>query len=347
MDQSTFKRIARLLKAAYNELEIEALKGGISTSSVDYQKALQTIRESLVAQEGFTIQAYDTAKQNYQTLNTKKKSTLDILSGVAEVLKGEPGQDAPLPTQEELLNLILPNIPKPIPGINGHTPTREELLQIILPLIPKPKDGTTPSREELLKLISSLMPDLRKMLDANTGYLEDKINNVEAKIPVVPPPINTAELKQEIRNEFAANFQRNIDILGMPDFRKLAMGLQGQIDDINRSGSGHTIQDEGTPLTRRTNLNFVGAGVTATDDSANNATVITISTSAGAGFQQPVSGAIDGSNKIFVWAVAPNAISVDGGRIIQKVSSDTTVNWTGTTTTTLAVAPNFDVFGLA
>ena len=47
-------------------------------------------------------------------------------------------------------------------------------------------------------------------------------------------------------------------------------------------GSGHVIQDEGTPLTARANLNFVGADVTATDDAGNNATVITIA-SAGSG----------------------------------------------------------------
>lgn len=41
-------------------------------------------------------------------------------------------------------------------------------------------------------------------------------------------------------------------------------------------GGGHTIQDEGTPLTQRTNLNFVGAGVAVTDDSGNDATVVTI-----------------------------------------------------------------------
>lgn len=60
-------------------------------------------------------------------------------------------------------------------------------------------------------------------------------------------------------------------------------------------GGGHTIQDEGTPLTQRTNLNFVGAGVTVTDDSGNDATVVTIS---GGG------GTIDGSgttNEITYW----------------------------------------------
>lgn len=41
-------------------------------------------------------------------------------------------------------------------------------------------------------------------------------------------------------------------------------------------GSGHTIQEEGTPLTARAALNFVGTGVAATDDSGNDATVVTI-----------------------------------------------------------------------
>ncbi len=42
------------------------------------------------------------------------------------------------------------------------------------------------------------------------------------------------------------------------------------------SSGGHTIEDEGTPLTDRTKLNFVGAGVTVTDDSGDDASVVTI-----------------------------------------------------------------------
>ncbi len=41
-------------------------------------------------------------------------------------------------------------------------------------------------------------------------------------------------------------------------------------------GGGHVIEDEGTPLTQRTKLNFVGAGVTVTDDSGDDASVVTI-----------------------------------------------------------------------
>ncbi len=36
-------------------------------------------------------------------------------------------------------------------------------------------------------------------------------------------------------------------------------------DFTSGGGGGHVIEDEGTPLTQRTNLNFVGAGVTVTD----------------------------------------------------------------------------------
>ena len=42
-------------------------------------------------------------------------------------------------------------------------------------------------------------------------------------------------------------------------------------------GTGHIIEDEGTPLAQRVTLNFIGTGVTATDDPANNATNVTIS----------------------------------------------------------------------
>lgn len=46
------------------------------------------------------------------------------------------------------------------------------------------------------------------------------------------------------------------------------------IADLASAGSGHVIEDEGTPLTQRANMNFVGAGVTATD--AGGKTVVTI-----------------------------------------------------------------------
>lgn len=48
------------------------------------------------------------------------------------------------------------------------------------------------------------------------------------------------------------------------------------VDSASGTG-GHTIEDEGTPLAARSKLNFVGAGVTVTDDSGDDASVVTIS----------------------------------------------------------------------
>lgn len=64
------------------------------------------------------------------------------------------------------------------------------------------------------------------------------------------------------------------------------------------------------------------------------------------GFQAPT-GTINGINQIFTFTAAPNAICVDNGRAMQKVSSDGTVNWTGATTIVIAVAPTFDIFGIS
>lgn len=50
------------------------------------------------------------------------------------------------------------------------------------------------------------------------------------------------------------------------------------------TGSGiTTVQDEGTPLTLRDTINFIGAGVTAVDDAGNSRTNITISGGGGGG----------------------------------------------------------------
>lgn len=45
---------------------------------------------------------------------------------------------------------------------------------------------------------------------------------------------------------------------------------------INPPRAGHIIEEEGTPLTQRKNLNFIGSTVTVTDNSGADATEVTI-----------------------------------------------------------------------
>ena len=59
-------------------------------------------------------------------------------------------------------------------------------------------------------------------------------------------------------------------------------GLQAvKKTDPTITASGHTIQDEGSNLTQRTNLNFSGSGVLAVDNAAGDVTTINISAGAG------------------------------------------------------------------
>lgn len=54
------------------------------------------------------------------------------------------------------------------------------------------------------------------------------------------------------------------------------------LDGVVSSGGGHTIQDEGSPVTQRTNLNFIGTAVAVTDNPANDATDVIVTASGGA-----------------------------------------------------------------
>ena len=45
-----------------------------------------------------------------------------------------------------------------------------------------------------------------------------------------------------------------------------------KLDELDNSGGGHIIEEDGTSLTQRDTLNFIGAGITASDDSVNEKT---------------------------------------------------------------------------
>src|ERR1700728_435264 len=90
------------------------------------------------------------------------------------------------------------------------------------------------------------------------------------------------------------------------------------------------------------------AGKNITISPVGGTGAVTINASGGggsSGIQSP-SGTVNGSNTVFTWSVAPNAIVVDGA-VLQNTEQGGTVNWTGTTTTTLLIAPTQSVFGVA
>lgn len=111
--------------------------------------------------------------------------------------------------------------------------------------------------------------------------------------------------------------------------------LKDQVDRISTTGGGHTIEDEGIPLTQRTSLNFVGAGVSVADSGGK--TVVTIGGGSTTFVENEVVGTGDDSTTVFSLANTPIAGSVHvfvGMR--QTLTDDYSISGT---TITFVVAP--------
>lgn len=76
-----------------------------------------------------------------------------------------------------------------------------------------------------------------------------------------------------------ANIQRVSDTLVITRINGTSYNID--LSDLGGGSGGHIIQEEGISLTQRSKLNFVGDGVTASDDSGNDATVVTINKDTG------------------------------------------------------------------
>lgn len=127
---------------------------------------------------------------------------------------------------------------------------------------------------------------------------------------------------------------------------KIAASQVAGLDDIFRNVRENQVA---VPVTtafynglRAKNLTIVGATAVQNGDTV---LVTPASTSGGTFAVMQPTGAVNGSNTAFTFTSAPSVIVVDQGRTMQKVSSDGTINWTGTTNVTLTLAPNYDIFG--
>lgn len=92
-------------------------------------------------------------------------------------------------------------------------------------------------------------------------------------------------------------------------------------------------------------VNTVVAGTGISVDSTDPANpIVSVTGASSFAVLIPSAGSVDSSNRIFTFATAPKVVILDNANIMNKVSSDGSVNWTGTTTITLAVAPNFNIY---
>jgi hypothetical protein len=98
------------------------------------------------------------------------------------------------------------------------------------------------------------------------------------------------------------------------------------------TGSAHVIQDDGTPLTQRANLNFVGTGFTVYDDAGNDATVVSgVSVSSAVGYAaNDLTWQVDGALYTGTGIVSPH-VWTRPGRLTSVMAYVATPGITGST----------------
>lgn len=186
-------------------------------------------------------------------------------------------------------------------GEKGDSPSTDELVSLITPLIPEPIKGDVGEKGDIGLTgekgdkgdVGSVGPK------GDTGEKGDKGDKGDTGPMGKTGPkgkdfdLEIAKEAKDIAEKAWMKASKTNSLTEMDDVT-ISTPTNDQVLKYNSttrkwengvgggSGGGHVIEDEGTPLTQRTNLNFVGSGVAVTDDAGNDATVVTINGGGGA-----------------------------------------------------------------
>lgn len=230
------------------------------------------------------------------------------------------------------------------------------------------KSNISSREKRLIETLDFKLKELRSSANSKDysfeiQQIQNQISNLSNK-KIDIPDFSSQILETEQRLETLIGLLPNDELKsGLDDIKKQVSILEDSFKKIreviiNRNqsyGGGNAnrqIRVEGVDvLTKYTDINIYGvtSSVISSVDNTNKRVNIGIQGGGGGGlsYHSPTSGIVNGSNTLFVWDTAPDIIFVDGVAK-QLVSSDGTVNWTlAGTTTTLVIAPVFDIFSLS
>ena len=239
MKQTKFFQLREQINSILEKSIKEALDDGINISSDKFQKILAKLKKILLEEKGLTLEEYEAVEHLLDTtedhggkveIAIKKlgeESKIEFKKGINDILQEFQRRidvliqelEAKEKTQlkpEDVKNIIQPLIPviPKFPIVKYYdkdiTGIIERLNSIKIPVIPKIKDWTNDIKNLQLNLISTLEGNKK---EAQTER-EKAFNELKELRMVISGESLEIKLK---------------DLLG-PAFRRLGMGLQGQID---------------------------------------------------------------------------------------------------------------------
>lgn len=281
MTPQEFKKVGRLLKELYLELKQEILNAGVDIFSEEYdivfKRGQERIRELVLQKLGYTLEQYREAK------------------ALVEAGRNEPSE-------------VLENLSKEISSVRSIPFLSEEQVKDIALKI---------ARAEVKppQIVNQIVREVEKptVIHETTEYddfelklaieeVRDKVDSI--KLPEGP---DVEKLKEDLKGYFTERLKENINIMSMPDFRKLAMGLQAQIDELS-------------------------ARVTTQTQVSSNVLAAT--------------GTIDDSNTAFTFPSRPSVLVINGGTY-RETGGAITWTWSSPTATlSVPVGTGGSIFGL-
>lgn len=213
---------------------------------------------------------------------------------------------------------------------------------------------TNNTSESLLQKMEEVKTNFLNDLESRDSSMKNEVGMSETKLneSIKSLERSISSIKNNLSKEIGDSKKDGDDFKNKinESMERLRADLISRISSVqgnNKGGSAHRklLINDVEIATRYADINFATSGITmvASNDNVNKVTDIAVTASSGAA--APTSGAVNGVNQTFVFTNAPSILFVDGVAK-QKVSSDSTVNWTGTTTVVLSIAPNFDIFGI-
>jgi hypothetical protein len=194
----------------------------------------------------------------------------EIIERVVEVVLGQipAPEDGKTPTEEELISLIKPLIPKPIKGDKGDDADEHRICQKIMKAIQLPKDGKTPTKEELIDLIRPLIPKVKDGSPDTGEQIIDKINGAPAYKMI--PASRISGLPRESRKPFILKGAGSDGATSSDNFADDEVPT-GSVDGINTTfvlaqtpspASSVKVFQNGTKRTLATDYTFSGMTIT-------------------------------------------------------------------------------------
>ena len=222
----------------------------------------------------------DTVASNSDSLsgNVQKQlgTALNKLSSVEDSLIGRLSDKASLSELTKLSNKLTKDVQsevnrvtKLIPKLPDISDVRTKLAEIENALAQIPRIIT--QEPEAIR-------DSLELLQGDSRLDKSAIRGLDEALEVVTAAANRPTVNGGKGKVVEVQAGSNITVDNTDPNRPIVASTGG--------GGGHVIEDEGTPLTQRANLNFVGAGVTTTD--AGGKTVVTVPGGSGSGTTRTV-----------------------------------------------------------